>query len=66
MRLSLTAIFATVLITASSANAAAALQFEYLGSGQVVSPTDEVVIRGRITMWATAPWWMRSALSPAF
>ena len=30
------------------------------------APTDEVVIRGRITMWATAPWWMRSALSPAF
>lgn len=40
MHLSLTAIFATGLITASSANAAAALQFEYLGSGQVVSPTD--------------------------
>ena len=45
-------LFAAALVVgalASPAQALPVLTFEFLGSGQVVGPTDEVTVRGRIT-----------------
>lgn len=43
------AVVCVVTLMAGAASAAPILSFEFIGSGQVVSPTDLVVVKGRIT-----------------
>lgn len=43
------ALLGLMALAASPAAAVPVLSFEFLGSGQVLSPTDQVTIRGRIT-----------------